>query len=145
MLVIDGDPQAGSQLGRFLQEHGYRVDVCSEARDGFRMACEIAPDCIVCTPELPDIDGAWVVRRIRTEPSSLAKVPILFVGEVTDASTRAQAFAIGVDVFLSRPPLTNAELVSQVDALIAMARRLDGEEAPPSSTSRRGSWSAPRR
>jgi DNA-binding response OmpR family regulator len=135
VLVIDGDAPAGEALGETLRARGYTVDICSGAREGFQKACENPPDCVVCTPELPDIDGLWVARRIRTEAQSIWKVPFLFVGDVTDGSIRTQALGVGVDVFLARPPATNEEIAAQVDALVAMARRLDNEEAAPSSTS----------
>ena len=108
-----------SLVARLLQEKGYVVDVCAEARDGFKKACETLPDCIICNPDLPDIDGAWVARRIRTEGGHISKVPFLFVGEVIDKSVRTQALGVGVDVFLARPPASNDEIVAQVDALIA--------------------------
>jgi CheY-like chemotaxis protein len=128
VLVIDGDEWLGNLLARVLQEKGYVVDVCLEARDGFRKACDTAPDCIICNPELPDIDGAWVARKIRTEPGPISRVPFLFVGEVMDRSVRTQALGVGVDVFLARPPASNDEIVAQVDALIAMAKRHRNEE-----------------
>lgn len=137
VLVIDGDMAVATALGQLLLEHGFDVDVCTEAREGFRKACETRPDCIVCNPELPDIDGPWVARRIRTEPGGISKVPFLFVGAVVDKAMRTQALGVGVDVFLARPPASNDEVVAQVHALIAMAERFDGTEegAPPSSMS----------
>lgn len=137
VLVIDGDEWMGSALAQTLRDKGYRVEVCTEARSGFRLAVEQEPDCIVCNPELPDIDGAWVARRIRTEAGSISKVPFLFVGDVIDKTVRTQALGVGVDVFLARPPASNDEIAAQVDALIAMARRLDSgsDEGAPSSTS----------
>jgi CheY-like chemotaxis protein len=134
VLVIDGDESTTSALVRALQEKGYIVDVCGEAVTGFRKACETIPDCIVLDPELPDIDGAWVARRVRTEPSSISKVPILFVGEPSDKSVRTQSLNVGADVFLARP-LSNDEIVAQIGALISMARRLDGNEAEGSPSS----------
>lgn len=137
VLVIDGDEWMGNLLSRLLQERGYTVDVCTEARAGFRKACETRPDCVVCNPELPDIDGAWVARRIRTEAGPISKVPFLFVGKIIDRTVRTQALGVGVDVFLARPPASNEEIAAQVDALIAMARRLEPstEDGGPPSVS----------
>lgn len=134
VLVIDGDEWTSQLLVRGLKEKGYTVDVCTEAMPGFRKACETIPDCIILSPELPDLDGTWVARRVRTEPGPVSKVPILFVGELVDRSVRAQTLNVGADVFLSRP-LGNDEIIASVTALIAMARRLTngsssaGEEA----------------
>ncbi len=134
--MIDGDEWTSSVLVRALREKGYVVDACGEAVAGFRKACEPpVPECIVLTPDLPDIDGAWVARKIRTEAGTLSKAPILFVGEVTDRSVRTQTLNVGADVFLARP-ISNDEIVAQIGALIAMAHRHapDGRDdaSPPS-------------
>jgi two-component system, OmpR family, response regulator len=139
VLVIDGDEWLAHVLVRLLEERGYRVELCSEARAGFKKACESRFDCIVCSPELPDIDGTWVARRIRTEPGPVAKTPFLFVGEIADKDERIQGVHAGADVFLKRP-ISNEEVVAQVDALVAFSRRLSGvglEESAPSSLSDR--------
>lgn len=141
VLVIDGDEWTSQLLVRGLKEKGYTVDVCSEAMPGFRKACETIPDCIVLAPELPDIDGAWVARRVRTEPGPISKVPILFVGELTEPTVRTQTLNVGADVFLARP-ISNDEVIAQIGALIAMSHRLTSrrresspEEGVVSSTS----------
>jgi CheY-like chemotaxis protein len=135
VLVIEGDESSRSSLVSALKDKGYVVDSFGEAVAGFRKACEDIPDCIVLSPELPDIDGVWVARKVRTEPGVIAKVPILFVGELTDKSIRTQTLNVGADVFLARP-LSNDEIVAQIHALIAMSRRLDGnKDDAPASTS----------
>lgn len=137
VLVIDGE-DTGEELAESLRSKGYTVDVRKEARTGFSRAVEVMPDCIICNPELPDIDGAWVARHVRTESGPLSRVPFLFVGAVIDKEVRTQALGVGVDVFLARPPAHDEEIVAQVDALIAMARRIGGSRedgSSPSSTS----------
>lgn len=126
MLVIDGDEWTSSVLVRALREKGYDVDGRGEAIAGFRSACEPpVPECVVITPELPDIDGAWVARKIRTESGPLSKAPILFVGDASDRRVRTQMLNVGADVFLARP-ITNDEIVAQIGALITMAHRHGG-------------------
>jgi CheY-like chemotaxis protein len=136
VLVIDGDEWLGRLLARVLEEKGYTVEVCLEARIGFRKACEVPYDCIVCSPDLPDIDGAWVARRVRTEGGPVSRTPFLFVGDFTDKNVRIQALQVGGDAFLRRP-LSNEEIVAQVEALIAMSKRHQGiaEESSPASLS----------
>ena len=134
--MIDGDEWTSSALLRALRDKGYDADACGEAVAGFRKACEPpVPECIVLSPELPDIDGAWVARKVRTEAGALAKVPILCVGDVAERSVRTQTLNVGADVFLARP-ISNDEIVAQIGALIAMAHRHNGkEDASPASMS----------
>lgn len=124
VLLIDGDDVTTRPLAAALQERGYGVEICKEAVPGFRKACAMLPDCIVLNPDLSDIDGAWVARKVRTEPGPIARVPLLFVGELWDNTLRTRTLNVGADVFLERPAPTE-DIVAQVVALIAMARRLD--------------------
>jgi CheY-like chemotaxis protein len=135
VLVIDGDEWTANLLVRSLEAIGFTVEACGEAMAGFRAACERPPNCVVLNPELPDVDGAWVARRIRTEAEAVSRVPILFVGDANDSHTRAQMLNVGGDVFLARP-VTNAEVVAQICALVGMAERFGPrEQEPPSSRS----------
>jgi CheY-like chemotaxis protein len=120
--VIDADEWLGRLLARALQDKGFATDFCDDARTGFERACATIPDCVVCSIELPDIDGFWVARRIRTEGGPVAKSPILLVGEIADKDARIQGLQVGADVMLERP-VTNEEIVAQVEALVSMARR----------------------
>lgn len=135
LLVVDGDEWTARLLTRSLEADGWQVELFESARSAFQRACELAPDCIVSATELPDIDGFWLARRIRTEPAAVSKVPILFIGGAEEKDARAQALSVGGDMFVSRP-ITNDELVAQISALVAMSRRLRGTagtEAPPSA------------
>jgi two-component system, OmpR family, response regulator len=138
ILVIDGDEWLGRLLGRVLQEKGYAADFCEDARSGFQKAVESAPNAIVCSVVLPDIDGFWVARRIRTEAGPVAKTPLLLLGDARDAEVRVQGLHVGADVVLERP-VSNEEIAAQVDALVALAARLrievpaaDGDSVAPS-------------
>jgi two-component system OmpR family response regulator len=132
--VIDGDEWLVRLLARSLVEAGWTVEVCASAREGFEKACIWSPDCIVCSIALPDIDGFWVARRIRTEAGSVAKIPILFVDELPDREARVQALKAGGDVVLARP-IANEDVVAQVEALVSLSKRGDVPEARESSTS----------
>jgi len=134
IVVVDGDEWTGRLLMRALEAEDFVVELFAEAQAAFQRVCEVAPDCIVSATELPDIDGFWLARRIRTEAAVVAKTPILFIGEENDKDARSQALSVGGDVFIRRP-VTNDEVVASVAALIAMSRRLRGNmsEAPPSA------------
>jgi CheY-like chemotaxis protein len=110
-------------LSKFLSEAGYEVHVAGEARAGFDKVRELQPDCILCSVNLPDIDGFWVARRVRTEPTKVATTPFLFLTEADDAESRLQGLNVGADLYLTKP-FRNEEVVAQVGALIDMANRL---------------------
>ncbi len=123
VLIIEDDPWTASVLAKFLRERGHEVFLCGDARGGFQKACEWMPDCIVCNTTLPDIDGFWVARRVRTETTPVATTPFLFVTSEAEREGRIQGLHVGADAYMTRP-FTNDEAVAQVEALIEMARRL---------------------
>ena len=129
ILVIDGDEWLGRLLARVLHEKGFVTDCCEDARSGFQKALDAVPDCVVCSLVLPDIDGFWVARRIRTEVGPISKAPILLVGDIADKDARIQGLQVGADVLLERP-VTNEEIAAQVDALVSMSRRFRSSETP---------------
>ena len=123
VLIIEQEEWEAALLSRFLGEAGFEVHVAGEARAGFDKVRELQPDCILCGVNLPDIDGFWVARRVRTEPSRVATTPFLFLTEADDTESRLQGLNVGADLYLTKP-FRNDEVVAQVGALIDMANRL---------------------
>ena len=123
ILIIEQDEWESTLLAKFLSEAGYEVYVANEARAGFDKVRELQPDCILCDVKLPDIDGFWVARRVRTEPSRVASAPFLFLTDAGDVESRLQGLTVGADIYLTRP-FRDDEVVAQVGALIDMANRL---------------------
>jgi len=123
ILIIEQDEWESTLLAKFLGDAGYEVHVATEARAGFDMVRALQPDCILCDVSLPDIDGFWVARRVRTEPSLVATVPFLFLTNAEDTESRLQGLNVGADIYLTRP-FHDEEVVAQVGALIDMANRL---------------------
>ena len=123
VLIIEHDEWESTLLAKFLGEAGYEVHLAAEARAGFDLARELQPDCILCDVTLPDIDGFWVARRVRTESSSVATTPFLFLTNPEDTESRLQGLNVGADLYLMRP-FRDEEVVAQVGALIEMANRL---------------------
>ena len=120
--MIDGDEWLGPLLVRLLQEKGFMADFRDEARAGLQRACDSLPDAVVCSVVLPDVDGFWVARRLRTEVGPVSKTPLVLVSDAEDKDARIQGLQVGADVLLERP-VSNEEIVAQVEALISMARR----------------------
>ena len=123
ILIIEQDEWESTLLAKFLGEAGYEVHVATEARAGFDKVRQLQPDCILCDVNLPDIDGFWVARRVRTEPTLVATAPFLFLTDADDTESRLQGLNVGADIYLTRP-FRDEEVVAQVGALIDMANRL---------------------
>jgi DNA-binding response OmpR family regulator len=136
VLIIEADEWLAAVLGKFLSDAGYAVDFATGAKEGFDKVRRLSPDCILCDVNLPDIDGFWVARRVRTEPGAVGTTPFLFLTEADDTEARLQGLNVGADLYVSKP-FRNEEVVAQVGALIDMANRLRNQRdrisnGPPS-------------
>ena len=123
ILIIEGDEWSAAVLAKMLRDAGYEVELASSARDGFEQALKLEPDCIICDVTLPDIDGFWVARRIRTDAGPVSTTPFLFLTTVDDRDSRLQGLNVGADVYMVKP-VVHEEVIAQVAALIDMAARL---------------------
>jgi DNA-binding response OmpR family regulator len=131
VLIIEHDEWESALLVKFLKDADYEVEIATEARAGFDRVREFEPDCILCSVNLPDIDGFWVARRVRAEPGRVGATPFLFLTDAEDVESRLQGLNVGADLFLVKP-FRAEEVVAQVGALIEMVRRFSTPVAPPS-------------
>ena len=123
ILLIDSDQAKARLRALALRKLGYDVEVQFSARTGFDRAVSSLPDCIVCNVLLEDIDGLWVARRLRTEETSAAQTPFLFLAPSEERESFTQGLKVGGDAYLTEP-VTDDELICQIPALVGMARRL---------------------
>lgn len=129
VLVIDDDEWVGRLLAVALREAGYEVITAILANEGFEKAVEMQPDCIVCDVDLPDENGFWVARNIRSHPTTVSVCPFLFLSGLDDREHRLEGFQVGGDVYLTKPFRID-EVVAQVGALLQMADRMRASRGP---------------
>ncbi|WP_437732305.1 response regulator [Sorangium sp. So ce1335] len=123
VLVIEDEEYVADLLASAIREAGYEVIFCSTAEAGLSTACTLEPECIVCDIGLPDHDGYWVARNVRTQPSRVSVTPFLFLSALDDQQSRLEGFHVGADVYMTKP-FRVGEVVAQIDALVQMASRL---------------------
>ncbi|WP_433929657.1 response regulator [Sorangium cellulosum] len=123
VLVIEDEEYVADLLATAIREAGYEVIFCSTAEAGLSTACTLEPECIVCDIGLPDHDGYWVARNVRTQPSRVSVTPFLFLSALDDQQSRLEGFHVGADVYMTKP-FRVGEVVAQIGALVQMASRL---------------------
>jgi DNA-binding response OmpR family regulator len=123
VLVIEDDEWVSRLLQSAIRDAGYDVMICGAARLGLDAAVAHQPECIVCDVQLPDNDGFWVARNVRTHGSRVSVTPFLFLSGLDDEQSRLEGFHVGADVYIAKPFRVD-EVVAQIQALVAMATRL---------------------
>jgi circadian clock protein KaiC len=122
ILVVDDEPDERFLLRRMLKRKGYEVLDASDGAAALAIVRESPPDLILTDMMMPVMDGAELIRRLRSDPAT-AGIPIL-------ASTGDPGLAGSADVVMSKSlPLEDlAAAVSAClrDGIAVSARLRDG-------------------
>lgn len=85
-----------------LRFSGYEVIEATSGEDGVRLAASEHPDLILMDPQLPGIDGAEALRRIRAGEQTRA-VPVVAVTAFAMDHDRQRAFDSGFTGYVEKP------------------------------------------
>ena len=127
ILLVDDDVGARRTLAALLQRFGFRVVEAEDGPEALMTAKTLVPDVILSDYSMPGMNGAALLREIRTSLPALAAVPfILFSGYIDHWTGSADDPA--PDVVLSKP-VTVERLLGEINAVLKR-RRADAVSAP---------------
>lgn len=124
MLVIDDEPQIVRALRTTLQASHYDVLSANSGEEGLALAAAEQPALIVLDLGLPDMDGAEVIRRLRT----WSEVPVIVLSVREAQDEKVGALDAGADDYITKP-FDVDELLARLRAMLR--RSNGGSEAPP--------------
>jgi DNA-binding response OmpR family regulator len=135
ILVIDDSLTFREALKTTLLQAGYGVLLADSGEEGLRVAADGRPTALVVDGQLPGIDGATVIRRIRLD-SALRKLPCLLLTASEERGAEVQALDAGADAFVHKGEDT-AIVLAKLGAMLRSAGSRNLEQAPPSLHGRR--------
>jgi two-component system OmpR family response regulator len=113
ILVVEDDPETGSQLVDFLRARGYEVDLASNSNDGLRLGSSRCYAVMTIDRMLPGMDGLSIVRKLRESGNDMPALIVSALGEVDD---RVRGLRSGGDDYLVKP-FAFVELLARIEAL----------------------------
>ncbi len=99
LLLIEDDVRIRSALTRSLTERGHAVTSAPNGMTGLQQAVDQPPDLIVLDLGLPDVDGAQLLRMLR----SVSKVPVIVATARDDDAVVVDALNAGADDYIVKP------------------------------------------
>ncbi|MGW6280147.1 response regulator [Kribbella sp. NPDC055071] len=102
ILVVEDNPKNLKLVRDVLQFSGYEVIEATSGEDGVRLAALEEPDLILMDLQLPGIDGAEALRRIRAGERTHA-VPVVAVTAFAMNDDRQNAFDSGFTGYVEKP------------------------------------------
>ena len=116
ILVVEDNALNLKLVRDVLRHAGYEVLEAVTGEDGVRLAAEAHPDLVLMDLQLPGIDGAEALRRLRA--GDQPQVPVVAVTAFAMDEDRVQAERDGFDGYLQKPISIRA-LPSQVEAFLS--------------------------
>ncbi len=94
VLLVDDDPLILAAVSRFLQKRGMRT-ICADSPFGVSaLVRKESPDVVVLDCNMPGLDGAHLMRVLRTSPRT-AGIPIVLHSGDADAVVQELAESLG--------------------------------------------------
>jgi len=113
VLLIDDQPFIGKMIGNMLKEEPDIVfHYCQDARKAIHMANHVSPTVILQDLTMPDVDGLQMVKYYRMNTFS-KQTPLIVLSGQEDAKVKADAFALGANDYMVKPP-DRIELIARI-------------------------------
>jgi diguanylate cyclase (GGDEF)-like protein len=102
VLIVEDDPEIGYLITAVLEDDDRSLHLATTGAEAEQLASEIGIDLILLDLILPDVDGRQLLKRFRERPATSA-VPVIVVSARGGADIRNDCYALGADVFYSKP------------------------------------------
>lgn len=122
ILIAEDDKEMRSLLCDELYDLGISIREAADGDEALRMVLDVRPSLILTDLRMP-AGGLDYLSRLRTFAPG---VPIILLTSFGDSKTKADALAVGVDVYFDKP-VRLSELRGAVQRLLGPAVASDGE------------------
>jgi DNA-binding response OmpR family regulator len=116
LLLVEDDPEIRRALIRALGGLGHVVTSAPAGMTGLQMIIDNRPELVVLDLGLPDVDGAALLRMIR----SISQVPIIVATARGDESSIVDVLGAGADDYVIKP-FGPAQLNARIAAVLRRA------------------------
>ncbi len=100
LLIVDDEPDSRDALAELAQRWGYDVQTAVDGTEALRRAIEWHPDVILTDLVMPNMDGLWLLRALKTE---LPDCPVVLLTGRGTIQTAVQAIKEGAYDFIEKP------------------------------------------
>ncbi|WP_263142926.1 response regulator transcription factor [Pseudomonas alcaligenes] len=113
LLLVDDDLEVLALLKKFLEQHGYRVDVATDGPTLWQAVERRVPDLVILDVMLPGDSGLVLCQQLRAR-HAVAVIMLTAMGELSD---RVVGLELGADDYLTKP-FDARELLARVRAVL---------------------------
>ena len=119
VLIADDEQNIVISLEFLLKREGFDVLVAADGEAALQMVAEHRPDLVLLDVMMPKRNGYEVCQRMRERPDWRGIKIIMLSAKGRDVEV-SKGVSLGADLYVTKP-FSNAELVAQINALLAAA------------------------
>jgi phosphoserine phosphatase RsbU/P len=104
ILVVDDDAASRHLLARTLSVAGYSCVVAGSGEEALERVRREPPSLLLLDYDLPDLDGAAVLKNLRDDPSpDIAQIPTIMLTGHGGEESEVHCLEAGADDFVTKP------------------------------------------
>jgi len=119
VLIADDEQNIVISLEFLLKREGFEVLVAADGEAALQMIAEHHPDLVLLDVMMPKRNGYEVCQRMRERPDWRGIKIVMLSAKGRDVEV-SKGVSLGADLYVTKP-FSNAELVAQINALLAAA------------------------
>jgi DNA-binding response OmpR family regulator len=120
IIIIEDNALAASIYQAALKQEGFTVEVASDGEAGLGAIARARPDLVLLDLMLPKVEGAEILRRIRSTPG-LTTVPVVVTSNAYTATRLDDLWKAGATQIVTKASISPKNLAKVVrDALAAL-------------------------
>ena len=119
VLIADDEQNIVISLEFLLRREGFEVLVAGDGETALQMVAEHHPDLVLLDVMMPKRNGYEVCQRMRERPEWRGIKIIMLSAKGRDVEV-SKGVSLGADLYVTKP-FSNAELVAQINTLLAAA------------------------
>lgn len=121
ILLIEDDQVVRTVYQRFLQSHGFAVELAVNGEEGLAKMARCTPDAVVLDVMMPKVDGISVIYAIRVQ-ENLHKLPVLVLTNAAIPTFIEQALQAGANYVFDKGKDSPLAVVQMIQTLIQSTR-----------------------
>jgi two-component system KDP operon response regulator KdpE len=99
LLIADSDKTSSKMLTLFLDEAEFKLLDCPTGQQAIRLCVSVKPDLVLLDPDLPDMNGADLIKKIR----EWSEVPIIIISQDTQNDSVISCLNAGASDYVFKP------------------------------------------
>lgn len=113
IAIIEDDPVINQMYRMKLEGEGFDVQVADNGERGVDLVEAFKPDVILLDLQMPKMDGAEALARIRAKPTSKT-TPVIVLTNLGQEEAPKSLEALGIHSYIVKADLTPRQVVGRV-------------------------------